>query len=118
VNLGAAPTVVDSPGSERSGARSFQLSACQKAARMSQLNHEPPPYPTIANAPPPALHASATRPSHPLQLQLHSIRLPGGRARRSVGARCLTCLPLVPGAHAALRVGTGSRPRKRGFAGP
>lgn len=70
MNLGS-PVVLDLLGSDRSGARSFQPSACMpKGSKDVPTKREPPPHPPSASAPPPALlHASATRPSHPL----HSI---------------------------------------------
>jgi len=90
------PTVLDSPGSGRSGARSFQPSACQKAARMSQLstNHRR------------IRRGQMHRPRCSMQVRrdrsirrsscipFHSIHPPRQQstARRSVGARCL-----VPG---------------------
>lgn len=37
---GARPTVLDSPGSDRSGARCFQPSACQKGSKDVPIKHE------------------------------------------------------------------------------
>jgi hypothetical protein len=96
------------------GRVAFSASACQKAARMSQLStNRRRIRPERASAPPRPLHASATRPSHPLR---PASRSSSSRPRPSVGAPARPRRPGwygVRGARAQRR-----RPVTRGRRGP
>lgn len=68
---GARPTVLDSPGSDRSGAGSFQPSACQKGSKDVPIKHENHRR-AQANAltPPRGAHCMLARRDRPIRLRL------------------------------------------------
>lgn len=99
---GARPTVLDSPGSDRSGAGSFQPSACQKGSKDVPIKHENHRR-AQANAltPPRGAHCMLARRDRPirlrLQLQSHPSIRPAEQSRAEHDDRLVRGACLVPG---------------------